>query len=468
MQYEVEFGIIDNIQYREVKLMVFTKGIINIAAEATAAGFMLLLFVACLTQKRKNNNVRTLIAMALTEILILLCQVGQWTVLGKMADDCGKLLPVQKALFAADFVLVCLLSVLFRAYILSHRENLRAEAGLPRDSFRKELHLFFLWWLLVSVVFTSSIWTGLFYTFNDNGYGKWTPLYAVIFAAGLLPAVCDLVTTIRNHKLFGKKDTALLLTFVLAPTIAIVFDLLSDLCLSYLLSAFILVVLFIGINVSRNESALQREAELAKSREEMTNMRVDLMMAQIQPHFLYNTLSSIAYLCTEDPKEAESATNEFASYLKSNLKSINSRAPILFAEELRHVENYLKIEQRRFTDRIKIVYDIQPVDFNIPALAMQTIVENAVRYGVESRYEPTTITISSRETDEAFVVTVEDDGMGFDVSQAPTEDRLHIGIEGTRSRLASMVGGTLEIDSIIGAGTTVTMTIPKESGGETA
>lgn len=447
--------------------MLLTKSVINIAAEATAAGFLLLLLIACLMQKRKDSTMRALFALALTEILILLCQIGQWTILGKISGGHSELLPIEKALFAVDFSLICLLSVLFRAYILAHRENLRTEAGLRHEDHSREVYCISLWSIFVSAVFVSSIWTGVFYTFDANGHGKATPLYAAIFAAALLPTVLNTITTLKNRKLFGVKDTCFLMAFLVVPAVGIAVDLLFNLCFGYLSAAFIIVMLFIGINVHHNETVLQREAELAKSREEMTNMRVKLMMAQIQPHFLYNTLSSIAYLCTEDPKEAENATNEFASYLKSNLKSINSRKPIPFVEELRHVENYLKIEKRRFTDRIKIVYDIETTDFNIPALALQTMVENAVRYGAEARYEPTTITVSANETDTVFVVTVQDDGVGFDMSHTPEEDRLHIGIEGTRSRLASMVGGTLEIDSKIGVGTSVTMTIPKENGGET-
>ncbi|MDO4813045.1 MAG: histidine kinase [Eubacteriales bacterium] len=447
--------------------MLLTKSVINIAMEATASCFLLLLLVVCLLQKKKDGTMRSLTAVVLTELLCLLCQIGQWSVLRQLTVGNTAVLPFGKTLFAADFALVCLLSAFFRMYILAHRENLREEAGLARESHRRELKCLFLWWITVSAVFASSIWTGIFYTFSETEYGIPKPLYGLIFAIGLLPAVLNIITTIKNRKLFGTKDACFLLAFTLVPSVGVAFDLLSDLCISYLLSALIIVMLFIGINVHHNETVLQREAELAKSHEEMTNMRVKLMMAQIQPHFLYNTLSSIAYLCTEDPKEAENATNEFASYLKSNLKSINSRKPIPFVEELRHVENYLKIEKRRFTDRIKIVYDIETTDFNIPALALQTMVENAVRYGAEARYEPTTITVSTNETDTVFVVTVQDDGVGFDVSHTPEEDRLHIGIEGTRSRLASMVGGTLEIDSKIGIGTTVTMTIPKENGGET-
>ena len=447
--------------------MLFTKSVINIAMEATAFCFLLLLLIVCLSQKKKSGTMRSLTAMVLAELLCLLCQIGQWCVLRQLEMGHTAALPFGKALFAADFVLVCLLSAFFRTYILAHRENLREEAGLARESHRWELRCLFLWWIAVSAAFVSSIWTDIFYTFSETEYGIPKPLYGLIFAIGLLPAVLNIVTTIKNRKLFGAKDAGFLLAFTLVPSVGVAFDLLSDLCISYLLSAIIIVVIFLGINVKRMQDTLKREAELAKSREEMTNMRVNLMMAQIQPHFLYNTLSVISYLCTEDPKEAEAATNEFADYLKSNLRSINSQKPIPFAEELRHVENYLKIEKRRYADRIRIAYDVRTVDFKIPALALQTMVENAVRYGAEARYEPTTVTVSARKADAAFVVTVRDDGVGFDVSRAPEDDRLHIGIEGTRSRLAAMVGGTLEIESRLGAGTTVTMTIPKEREAET-
>ena len=447
---------------------MLTKSAINIAMETTAACFLALLLVVCLSQKKKDGTMRSLAALVLAEILSLLCQIGQWCVLRQLEIGNTAVLPFGKALFAADFGLVCLLSSLLRTYILAHRENLREEAGLSHESHRRELKCLFWWWIAVSAVFASSIWTGVFYVFDEVEYGIFKPLYGLMFAIGLLPAVLNTITTILNRKLFGLKDTCFLLAFTLAPSVGVAFDLRSDLCISYLLSALIIVVIFLGINLRRTEAALKREAELAKSREDMTNMRVNLMMAQIQPHFLYNTLSTISYLCTEDPKEAEKATNEFADYLKSNLRSINSRRPIPFSEELRHVENYLKIEKRRYTDRIRVAYDVSAVDFMIPALALQTMVENAVRYGAEARYEPTTVTVSARETATAFVVTVRDDGVGFDVSRAPEDDRLHIGIEGTRSRLAAMVGGTLEVESKIGAGTTVTMTIPKESEGETA
>ena len=139
-------------------------------------------------------------------------------------------------------------------------------------------------------MFAGSIWTGAFYIFDETEYGILKPLYGLMFAIGLLPAVLNTVTTVKNRKLFGTKDTCLLLAFILVPSVGVPFDLRSDLCISYMLSAIIIVVIFLGINMRRMEATLKREAELAKSREEMTNMRVNLMMAQIQPHFLYKPI----------------------------------------------------------------------------------------------------------------------------------------------------------------------------------
>ena len=111
-------------------------------------------------------------------------------------------------------------------------------------------------------------------------------------------------------------------------------------------------------------------------------------------------------------------------------------------------------------------YDIEAKGFEIPALTLQPIVENAVRHAVEVRLEMTTIRISSKETDDEYIVTVQDDGPGYDVTKTPEDDRPRIGIASTRSRLANLVGGRLEIESEIGTGTAVTVIIPKKEATE--
>ncbi len=159
---------------------------------------------------------------------------------------------------------------------------------------------------------------------------------------------------------------------------------------------------------------------------------------------------------------AEETVLEFSEYLRGNLDSLLLSVPIPFEKELRHVETYLKIEKKRFGEKLNVVYDIKAKDFFIPAITLQPIVENAVRYGITKKELGGTVEVKSEETENSIVVIITDDGVGFDVNrQSKNDGRSHIGIENTRSRLAAMCGGTLEIKSVPGKGTTATISIPK-------
>ena len=121
------------------------------------------------------------------------------------------------------------------------------------------------------------------------------------------------------------------------------------------------------------------------------------------------------------------------------------------------------MEQQRFHNRLRIVYDIQHNNFKIPPLTLQPLVENAVRHGILHRDEGGVITISTAEAPDAHIVTISDDGVGIEKAKtfANLGEHAHIGIENVRSRLQAMVHGTVEIKSS-NEGTTVTMRIPKE------
>ena len=108
-------------------------------------------------------------------------------------------------------------------------------------------------------------------------------------------------------------------------------------------------------------------------------------------------------------------------------------------------------------------YDIQADDFSIPALTLQPIVENAVRYGVMKKEYGGTVRIVSREMPDAFVVTVADDGAGFDPFVPKADGRTHIGISNVGERLRVMCGGRLDIASTPGEGTVATISVPKEA-----
>jgi len=197
---------------------------------------------------------------------------------------------------------------------------------------------------------------------------------------------------------------------------------------------------------------------------ELLQNQISIMLSQIRPHFLYNSLVAIQELCLIDPETANKAVAEFSYYLRGNLDSLSIKRPIPFEKELRHVEAYLSLEKKRFGEKLNINYDISALCFSIPALTLQPIVENAVQHGVTKREDGGAVTVSVKETETGIIITVIDDGVGFDPNSVSSRDaRLHIGIENVRSRLSFMCNGTLTIQSEPGVGTTAVITIPKES-----
>ena len=195
---------------------------------------------------------------------------------------------------------------------------------------------------------------------------------------------------------------------------------------------------------------------------ELYEAKVSVMVSQIQPHFMYNALTSIAMMCTINPETAQEATVIFADYLRGNMDSLKQTAPVPFETELKHLEKYLYIEKLRFADLLNIEYDIQTTDFKLPLLSIQPLVENAVKHGVGMAEDGGTVKISTRETENAYEVIVEDDGVGFDVNEKKDDGRSHVGMENTKKRLHDMCGGEVVITSEIGKGTKARVILPKE------
>jgi len=191
----------------------------------------------------------------------------------------------------------------------------------------------------------------------------------------------------------------------------------------------------------------------------LVESKISIMLSQIKPHFLYNSLLAIRELCLIDPEKASETVDEFSNYLRGNLDSLSINTPIPFIKELKHVQTYLSLEKKRFEDRLNIVYDIMVQDFLIPALTLQQIVENAVRHGITKREEGGTVSIKTEKTDSTVKITVSDNGIGFDVNTL--HDNPHqVGIGNAKNRLAAMCNSTLDISSKPGTGTTVTISIP--------
>jgi len=209
-----------------------------------------------------------------------------------------------------------------------------------------------------------------------------------------------------------------------------------------------------------NEQKTRKE-QIAELKNELFQSQISIMLSQIQPHFIFNSLTAIKGLCLTNPEMASEAVDEFSSYLRGNLDSLLINKPVQFERELRHVQTYLSLEKKRFGDKLCIICDIKADCFLIPALTLQPIVENAVRHGIIKREEGGTITIRTDETETEAIITVIDDGVGFDANSQKNNERIYVGIENVRSRLFAMCGGTLNIHSELDTGTTAVISIPK-------
>lgn len=230
-----------------------------------------------------------------------------------------------------------------------------------------------------------------------------------------------------------------------------------------------LIVVLMVIPNSINEASKAKELEMQRSRleaeknrieMELKENRISLMLSQIRPHFIYNTLGTIERMCLKDPQKAFELVRNFSLYLRGNFSELDSVIPIRFSQEIKHVEYYVNIEKVRFPD-INIEYHIETSDFDLPALSVQPLVENAIKHGLMGLETGGTVVIRSYETSEYYYVEVSDNGIGFDVN-VNIEDKKHVGLRNIRERLHAMVDGHLTIESEINKGTKAIIMIPKE------
>ncbi len=229
--------------------------------------------------------------------------------------------------------------------------------------------------------------------------------------------------------------------------------------LSWILNiAILIVVLLMAFIYCKKMSEISEKARMvAKLENEVTQSNVSLLLTQIQPHFINNALTSIRYLCKTDPKKAEQSIMDFASYLRYNMASLSNRWVIPFHEEMMHVESYLAIEKIRFEEKLQVHLDIQVEDFEVPALCVEPLVENAIKHGVRGRIAGGTVSIRTYQAAGYNWIIVEDDGVGFDPEHISEKS---IGIPNITKRLKMMEGVIFGIESQIGKGTRATIQIP--------
>lgn len=279
----------------------------------------------------------------------------------------------------------------------------------------------------------------------------------LIFLA-IIPMSADIMMLLRYRKALGFKKTAVFLCFMLLPILGLPLSLIWNTVPAQLFLSLSALVIYSMVHANQNDEAVEQKTVLNED-------RAKLVFSQMQPHFMFNALDTIYYLCDADVELAKKATCDFSDYLRVNLNVSEFQKPVPFETELLHTKKYLSLEKLRFEERLQIVWDIRTKNFCLPMLTMQPLVENAVKHGVNKRKEGGTVTIRTRNTAHGFCIVVADNGVGFDttVPIQDKDDRTHIGIAGVRRCLDLMSGGTLEIKSKPGVGTTAIIQLPKSA-----
>ena len=419
---------------------------VNFLLSAVTAAFAVLLFFFCIngfawTRREKRIFENMIVIFFLTALSLLLA-----------SGSTGR--PEMRRLTMLLNTLLYLLSAiywlafwLFQKEKYPHRFGKKAYGGI---------HLVF--WGIYILLVAANHFTGFCFTVAADGtfvvrsrlLFVLTVLWFIIYFILAMTTQCDMKTklTLSCYSLFPLLGWLLL--FV-CPNTAFYLDIFSS--VGIFLYLIPLYLLFFNVYLESGQLFLQREKELEESRS-------NAMMLKISPHFIANTMSSIVALCYSDaPKAGELASN-FAVYLRDNYADMSENVMIPFSKELEHIRNYLAIEKMRFPG-LHVAYDVQADAFHIPTLAVQPLVENAVRHGISKRPDASgTVKISSFEDKNDHVIRIVDDGVGY--RPAPTPDgRKHIGIANARTRLALLCGGTLTVTALPDRGTVCEIRIPK-------
>ena len=232
-------------------------------------------------------------------------------------------------------------------------------------------------------------------------------------------------------------------------------------------------------DVARYASTQIELAELDVSRARLDRAEVLALRAQISPHFIYNALNTIASFVRTDPDRARELVLEFADFTRYSFRTAGEYTTL--ADELRNIDRYLTLERARFGDALQVKLQVAPEVLNavVPFLAMQPLVENAVRHGIAGRPGGGTVSVVAADEGTECLVSVEDDGVGMDpellrsgaLDEVTTGDGVreaaHVGLANVDDRLRAAFGNDygLVVETAPGAGTKVSMRIPKFRAG---
>ena len=408
----------------------------NVALDLFAIVILLIIFFSCLSEYiKKENKSKLFLAILILLTMTLISDATFWVFNNNVSAR-----PVTLVSRTLTVIFVCAAGSL-----IVHQVR---RSTIPKNKFVSTvIFMFDIYTAAFVALLLYNMKYGVVFEIDENGAHSLCD-YSWIFYAILFAFLFIMMITIPIVSKIRFRYRLLFALTLLFPLAGIALDYFSGktsmLCIGLVVSAIIIYT-----------SIYQQK------RYTISEQKNALMLSQINPHFMYNTLTAIASLCDISPKEAKGLIIDFSTFLRHNIDTLTSNRLIPFEQELRHIGCYLKIEKARFQERLNVVYAIQAKDFSIPALTVQPLVENAVKSGILQKKEGGTVVIATYATEKKYLIEIRDDGVGFDVDAVKADGKTHVGIENVRNRLKDMCKGTLSVKSEIGVGTRVWIEIPR-------
>lgn len=431
---------------------MFDRTSLNVALLLWGCIFSLIAaFCMFMSRNFDKEKRKWLLFIMLTSALLLLSDAFAWEYRGRQGNAAYWVVVISNfCVFALSDVMLAL----YNGYIsiVLYKGNNRRLKQIPNKRI-------LLVYIIAAIGIGMCILTQflhIYYYIDGNNYYHRNSGHIISMIIPIIGMVIDASLILENRKRINNLTRMSLLAYMFLPFIAVMVQIFYyGVSFTNIAISISMIFMFVASMIEQNENLARKEKEAAE-------LRISIMISQIAPHFIYNTLTSIKEMCSSDPEMAGELTGQFAEYLRGNLESLNMDKPVPFERELSHVKCYAAIEEKRFAGRVKVEYDIHDDEFLIPALTLQPIVENAIKHGLCSKKGGGTVIVHTERKDSKIYITVTDDGAGFDMNKIEGDGKIHVGIQNVKERLSTMSDGSLNIESRVGEGTRVSIVLPQK------
>ncbi len=311
-------------------------------------------------------------------------------------------------------------------------------------------------WVIYYIILLIGHFTNLFYYTLPDGRFFRKPTHPLLLVPLIVSMILDLMILLLNRRKLSRNYFWTYLAYIIPVIVATFIH-------SFVFSVVVVnIALLIG-SISLYILTLTDQVDKYISQQTaIANQNANILVLQMRPHFIYNTMTSIYYLCEQNPKMAQQVILDFTSYLRKNFNAIASSELIPFNYELEHVRAFLSVELAQFEDNLMVEYDTPHTQFCVPPLTIEPIVENAIKHGLDPDSDPLRILIRTAKTASGNIVTIKDTGPGFDPTNVFESNNA---LSNIKQRLKLMCDGSITITSHEGEGTTVEIIIPDNPNG---